>query len=261
MLPTPCYIISDVHLGVVSAEVEDAFLRFLRDLDRRAASVVINGDLFDFWFEWKSVIPRRSFRVLAELRRLRDAGVPIVWIAGNHDRWGGEVLRDDVGVDFREGPWEGRIGRWTTRIEHGDGLRVVEDRAYRRLRTVLRHPWAIRAFRSLHPDFASRVAIGSSRTSRDHRPADGGEGLHRVANELLTARPELDLVVFGHSHAPVLARMPGGGVYANPGSWLEDPRYLVVDEQRIAVRRWPSSAENDALDTLDRRAEESRPEA
>lgn len=257
MLPTPCYLVSDVHLGVAPSETEAAFIRFLRHLEGRAASLVINGDLFDFWFEWRTVIPRRSFRVLAELSRLRESGLPVLWLAGNHDCWGGQVLREDVGVDFREGPWEGRIGQWYTWIEHGDGLRDVEDRAYRRLRRILRHRWSIRAFRWLHPDVGSRVATGSSHASRQHRPGDGGRGLHRVAGDLLRTRPELDLVVFGHSHAPSLSRTTTGGIYANPGSWLDDPRYLVIDDRRVSVHRWTNSAEDDALDALDRRAEES----
>ncbi len=256
MLPTPCYLISDLHLGVAPADTEADFLNFLRHARTRAASLVINGDLFDFWFEWKSVIPRSSFRVLAELTQYREAGIPVIWLAGNHDCWGGDVLREDVGVDFRDGAFEGRIGQWQTRVEHGDGLRDVEDRAYRRLRWVLRHPWSIRAFRWLHPDFASRLATGSSHASRRHRPGDGGRGLRSVAGELLAARADLDLVVFGHSHAAALERLDGG-IYANPGSWLDDPRYVVIEEERIAMHRWTGSAEDDPIDAIDRRAEKA----
>ena len=110
------------------------------DLDGEAKSLVINGDLFDFWFEWKTVIPRRSFRALAALAELRDAGVEVLWVAGNHDCWGGEILREDVGVSYNVGPWEGSIAGWNVRIEHGDGLRDREDRGYRMIRPIMRHP-------------------------------------------------------------------------------------------------------------------------
>jgi UDP-2,3-diacylglucosamine hydrolase len=124
-----------------------AFPRIRRDADARH-----QRDLFDFWFEWKRVIPRAGYRVLAALADLADDGVEIVWIAGNHDCWGGEVLRHDVGVQYVLGTWRGEIAGWVTRIDHGDGLRDVEDRRYRALRVVLRNGLAIRAFRWLHPD-------------------------------------------------------------------------------------------------------------
>ena len=98
MLKGPCYIVSDAHLGVASPQIEKSFVGFLRGLAGEAVTLVINGDLFDFWFEWKTVIPRRSFRALAALADLRDAGVEILWVAGNHDCWGGEVLREDIGI-------------------------------------------------------------------------------------------------------------------------------------------------------------------
>ena len=133
-------------------------MSFLRALPGRASSLLINGDLFEFWFEWKSVVHRSGVRVLAALMDLRDAGVPVTMLAGNHDCWGGDVLRD-AGVDFQFGPWTGSLGGWRARVEHGDGLRAIEDRGYRALRRVLRNRLAIRAFGTLHPDLASRLAM------------------------------------------------------------------------------------------------------
>jgi UDP-2,3-diacylglucosamine hydrolase len=258
VLRTPCYIISDAHLGAAPREVEHDVLRFLRSLPGKAQTLVVNGDLFDFWFEWKTVVPRRGVRALAALADLRDAGTEILWIAGNHDCWGGDVLRDDFGLDYHVGRWEGTIGRWRTRIEHGDGLRAVEDRKYRRLRTVLRHPLSIRAFRLLHPDLGSRLATGSSEASRTHRARDDGEGLRAVALRELGADPAVDLIVYGHSHVAALERAAGGGVYANAGSWLDAPTYLRISEERIELLRWErASAEGVRLDTLDRRAEKA----
>ena len=258
MLPSPCYVFSDAHLGVAPDEVDAQVLAFLKHLPGRAGSLVINGDLFDFWFEWRRVVPRHGFRVLAALADLRDAGIPVLWIAGNHDCWGGEVLRHDVGVDYHVGPWTGTLAGWKTRIEHGDGLRPAEDRKYRALRSVLRHPLSVRAFRLLHPDFASRLATGSSHVSRTTRPRDDGVGLRGVALAQLAADPSLELLMFGHSHVPALERPAGSrGVYANAGSWLDEPTYLVVETERIALRRWTGSAEGDSLDSLDRLAEKA----
>ena len=258
MLPDPCYIFSDTHLGAAPVDIERLALRFLRSLQGRAASLVINGDLFDFWFEWKTVVPRSAVRVVATLADLKESGVEILWIAGNHDCWGGAVLRDDYGLTYHVGPWEGSIGGWRTRIEHGDGLREVEDRKYRRLRTVLRHPWSVRAFRMLHPDIGSRLASGSSQASRVHRPPDDGSGLRAVGLEQLRSDPSLDLLVFGHSHVAALERVPTGAVYANAGSWLDSPTFLKITPEAVELRRWTGdSAEGVCLHALDRRTEKS----
>ena len=207
-----------------------------------------------------TVIPRRGFRALAALADVVDAGVPVVMIAGNHDCWGGDVLRDDVGVDYQFGPWLGDIAGWRTHIEHGDGLRPAEDKRYRLLRRVLRNPLAIRAFRWLHPDLATPLATGSSHASRSYAARDGGAGCATAA-DARGSRPtrRVELIVFGHSHVATLERLPSGAVYANPGSWLDAPTFLRVTEDAIALRQWDGSAESADLDAFDRSAEKALP--
>ena len=251
MLAAPCYVISDIHVGHAPEPVERALIGFLRTLPGRAGSLLINGDLFEFWFEWRRVVPRSGVRVLAALMDLRDAGLPMTMIAGNHDCWGGDVLRD-AGVDFQFGPWTGTMAGWNARVEHGDGLRMAEDRGYRALRRVLRNPAAIGAFRMLHPDLASRLAMGSSQASRSYQPRDEGRGLRAVAQASLAADPATDLLIYGHSHVPALERMPSGNVYANAGSWLDRPTYLEVTPASIALREWSGSAEGADVDVVDR---------
>jgi UDP-2,3-diacylglucosamine hydrolase len=241
--------------------MERQVVAFLRSLEGRAGSLLINGDLFDFWFEWRSVMPRGHFRVLAALADLRESGVPITLVAGNHDCWGGEILTRDVGIEYHVGRWTGTLGGWNTLVEHGDGLRAVEDRRYRALRRLLRARWAIRAFGMLHPTMATRLASGSSEASRVHaskRRDDGGSGLRRIATQELSAHPDLELVIYGHSHVSALERVTQNGVYANPGSWLNDPSFLVITPDSIELRRWTgaTSAESELLNSLDRRAEE-----
>jgi len=252
VLSSPCYIISDAHLGVADAASERLLLAFLRDIKRDARALVINGDLFDFWFEWKYVMPRAGYRILAEVAELRESGVDVIWVAGNHDCWGGNMLRQDLGVDYLLGPWRGSIAGWTTQVHHGDGLRAAEDRGYRALRLVLRHPWAIGAFRWLHPDLGARLALGSSHASRTYRAKDGGSGLLQVAMRDLAADPTLQLLVLGHSHVPVVERAPGGGLYANAGTWLGDSTYLRITDDAVELRRFRISIGGPCSDLLRR---------
>jgi UDP-2,3-diacylglucosamine hydrolase len=251
VLPGPCFVFSDVHLGVTPPQVERALLGFLEHLRGRAGSVVINGDLFDFWFEWRSVMPRAGFKVLAALARLTDAGTPVLWIAGNHDCWGGDLLKNDVGVTYHVGAWSGLVAGWKTRFDHGDGLRDVEDRRYRMLRGVLRNSWSIRAFRWIHPDLGSRIALGSSHASRTYRARDGGEGLRRVAHEQLSRLTDVDLLIYGHSHVPLLERTTAG-VYANAGTWMDDTTYLKISDEAIRLHRWSPDEPERELASVER---------
>ena len=242
VLPASAYVISDAHIGFASREAERSLLQFLRHLPGNAGALVINGDLFEFWFEWRRVVPRPAVRVLAALADVRDAGVPVLMLAGNHDCWGGDVLRSDVGVTYQIAPWEGELAGWRARVDHGDGLRPEEDRRYRLLRTVLRNPVAISLFRLLHPDFGSWLASGSSHTSRTYQARDGGAGLRSVAAEMLSRPASPELVIFGHTHVAALERV-GNGVFANAGAWMDGPTFLRITPQRIELCRWTGGGE------------------
>ena len=189
---------------------------------------MLNGDVFDFWFEWRHVMPRVGFRVLAALAALREAGVEVLWIAGNHDCWGGEILSRDVGVTYHVGPWRGSLGGWHALIEHGDGLRDKEDAPYRRLRAVLRNPLAIRrisldASRLRHVDRTAHVA---------HEPQHAAARSRRRAQarraRAARGRPRAALYVYGHTHAPALEQVAAVRVFANPGAWMDEPTFLRI---------------------------------
>lgn len=257
MLPSPVLLVGDAHLGIAPADAEQDLLRFLRDVPAHARSLVIMGDLFDFWFAWRHVMPRSGFRVLAALADLRDAGVPVLWIGGNHDCWGGDTLAALTGATYTLDPWDGALGRWRTRLAHGDGLREIEDRPYRRLRRVLRHPLAIKAFGMLHPNTATSIALRSSHTSRSRRAGDEGRGLQAVASRWMQQPADPELVVFGHSHIPALVAA-GHGVYANAGAWYLDRQFLRVTDTHVARLEWNGSAAGRVLETIERRGSDAR---
>lgn len=258
-LPTPSLVVGDAHLGVASPASERALIHWFRKAPESARSIVIMGDLFDFWFGWRHAMPRQGYRVLAAIADVVDSGMPVIWIGGNHDCWRGEILEQETGARYTLNPWHGTIGPWRSEIAHGDGLREVEDRPYRRLRGVLRNPLAIRAFSWLHPDWASSLAMASSKKSRHARARDGGLALLQVATRRLAETNAPDLIMHGHTHVPRLERA-ASGIYANAGAWYIDQQYLRIDDDRISRMLWKESGESETLDTLNRVAEESASE-
>src|SRR5262249_41363007 len=138
--PAAAYFFSDAHLGAESREREadrEARLHdFLTSLRGQATELYIVGDLFDFWFEYRSAIPRRHFATLAALQRLRESGVAITYLNGNHDFWLGPFLRDELGVHTHDGALALELQGHRIWLHHGDGL-GGGDLGYRLLRKVL----------------------------------------------------------------------------------------------------------------------------
>jgi UDP-2,3-diacylglucosamine hydrolase len=234
------YIVSDTHLGAVPAATEHAFIRFLRSIRVDARSLLINGDLFDFWFEWGDVIPSRHYRVLAELADLVDAGIPVTMIGGNHDAWGGRFLREQVGVSLHNGVVRMAYAGKPALIAHGDGL-GKGDLKYRMLKKVLRSKAAVWGFRVLHPEIGMRIAQGVSSTDEkhdhDHASETRAEFLEHWAREQFAEDASLGWVVCGHSHVPALIEMGSGRFYINSGDWIKHRTYVTIDAAGGAVMR------------------------
>ena len=261
MTTPPWYILSDCHVGAAPAETTNALVHFLRRLRGESGALILNGDILDFWFEWRRSIPAFALPVLGALGELRASGMPVTWIAGNHDCWGGAVLRDTLGITYLTTPLRQTMGQWDVEIEHGDGLRGKADAGYLRIRPILRHPLSVWAFKLVHPDFGTRLALGTSEASRVHSAADNGLGLRDVALERIAQDGGPSLVVFGHSHVAGLTRAPNGGVYANPGGWGQVPRFLKLTADRIDLFEITSSGEDRRLDSVERRTDETLPHA
>ncbi|MQA89111.1 MAG: UDP-2,3-diacylglucosamine diphosphatase [Gemmatimonas sp.] len=232
MSESPVYVISDIHLGAVPESTEIAFRRFLDVVRHEASELLINGDLFDFWFEYRTVVPARHYRVLAGLAEVADAGVRIRFLGGNHDAWGGRFLRDEVGIEILPDHAVIDLAGMTALVVHGDGV-GSGDLGYRALKRFIRNPMVVRIFRFVHPDWGDRLARFVS-TTEDKAGNAGGtnpvraEQLRQWARAEIEGRSELDLVLAGHTHTPVVEEVRPGRYYVNTGDWINHFTYLVL---------------------------------
>lgn len=241
------YLISDVHLGYGKPEEEKRKIDLLSSLLHRvqddATNLCIVGDLFDFWFEYKRVLPRGYHRILSELEALKGAGIEIDYLAGNHDFALGSFFSDDLGIAIHP---DMLIRTWNdvrVYLYHGDGL-AEKDGGYRLLKRVLRNRLSRFLFRWIHPDIGFALARLVSHTSRDYSSNKSYgkiDGQRAEAERLI--RDGVKVVVMGHRHTPVLERI-GSGIYLNPGDWLRHYTYAVFDGQRISLHSLIDNSEH-----------------
>jgi UDP-2,3-diacylglucosamine hydrolase len=242
MDPNGTLIVSDAHLGAAPSEHEDAFHRFLESAGDRTRDLVINGDLFDFWFEYGTVIQRRHFPVLRILRALVDSGVRVRLVAGNHDFWGGSFLSDDIGVDLVEGPVRTELGGRPALLAHGDGL-GSGDLGYKALKKLIRGRPARSAFRWLHPDLSAGIIRLVSRTESRHGRTPDAESLGRAARlhewtaDRFSEDPDLQVVALAHCHVPEIREILPGRFYVNSGDWVQHCSWAEYERDRVRVLR------------------------
>lgn len=231
MLGERLVIVSDAHLGDTPADVEEALLAFLERVPTLGDALLLNGDLFDFWFSWRRVIPRRGFHVAAGLRQLRRR-VPIVMVGGNHDRWDTGFWSVDLGITFEPMRARFRVGTREVLAVHGDGL-MEEHWSAGFMHRLTRHRASAAAFRWLHPDAGIGLVDRMSRrlgyVTREPAKLDAAAARQREWAEAESARdPALGAIIMGHTHRPALAQLATGATYLNPGAWLDGGRYALL---------------------------------
>lgn len=234
-------IVSDAHLGAAPPETERALEDFLEAVPGLGDALLVNGDLFDFWFAYRHAIPRRGAKVLSLLGVLARR-LPVVMTGGNHDRWGDSFWQQELGIRFSPGEIRFDAGGGPVLALHGDGVAEADWRA-RLMHRITRHPFTIAAYRLIHPDLATwmvdRMSGVLANHTRDPAVLDrAAERQRQWAQARLREVPEVGLLVMGHTHRPALVEVSPGRRYLNPGAWMDGLRYAVADAGGVELRQF-----------------------
>lgn len=241
----PAYFFSDAHLTTFDSAVDRARNRqldgFLAHVRESASRLYILGDLFDFWFRYRHAMPAGYVWLYRRLLDIRDAGIPTVFLAGNHDYWCMEFLAEEFGFETHAGPVSVTLQGRRLWLAHGDGL-VARDWPYRALRRVLRNRWCIAAYRLVHPDVGIPLAHGSSTSSR-HYTEQRDPAVDAYRTQVVQPKLEAgyDAVLLGHVHVPTHARM-GTGEFLFLGDWIRHYTFATLAEGRFTHWRWTGTA-------------------
>jgi len=239
--PGCAYFVADAHLGQGSEESNRArerdLLAFFDRVAEERAALYVNGDLFDFWFEYGHAIPKRFVSVLQGLGALRRRGLPVLYVGGNHDFWIGNYLTRELDVAFTDQPRSLALQGRRIFLAHGDGL-GPGDGGYKLLKRVLRNPVARGLFRWIHPDLGIPLARSVSHTSRRHAPRPDRTETALVGRIAAPAWKEgHDAVVVGHFHTPI-HHQGGDGEFLVLGDWMERRTYARLKDGRFSLEEF-----------------------
>ncbi len=227
------YFASDFHLGVPaklsSSEREKLIVRWLDHISKDATELYLVGDVFDFWFEYSTVVPKGYTRLLGKLAELTDGGLPVYFFTGNHDMWVFRYFEEELGIPTYREPIIREIQGKKMLIGHGDGL-GPGDNGYKFIKKVFANPVCQWLFARLHPNLGIGIANYWSAKSRyanvepDRFVSEENEWLVQFAKDTLKEN-HFDYFVFGHRHLPISFNLPGGSKYINLGDWLTHQSY------------------------------------
>ena len=241
------YFSSDNHLGAPTHEAsrprEKKFVSWLDEVKDDAAAIFLLGDLFDFWFEYKTVVPKGFTRVLGKLAELTDSGIPVYFFVGNHDLWMRDYFEVELGIPIYRDVMEFTINDKVFLIGHGDG-KGPGDKGYKRMKKVFTHPFFKWLFRWLHPELGVRIAqylsVKNKLISGEEDKTFLGE-----ENEWLAAyarrkleNKHYDYFIFGHRHLPMEIQVGDNSTYFNLCDWITHFSYGEFDGENFRLKEY-----------------------
>lgn len=241
------YFASDFHLGVPDPESsllrEKRVVRWLDSIRHDASDIYLVGDLFDFWFEFKTVVPKGFTRLLGKLAELSDSGIRLHIFHGNHDLWQFGYLQEELGCNIYDKPVTVNLHGKIFHIAHGDGLGPGQ-RWFKFILGIYRNYFFQRLFAFFHPNIGIGIANWFSARSKQHTFAENGhyygddkEYLMLYAKDYLS-RTHVDYFVFGHRHLPMIREVSKGSMYVNLGDWMSYNTYAVFDGENLKLEEF-----------------------
>lgn len=239
------YFASDVHLGAPSIkdhrQHEKIFVDWLNKIKPTTAELYLMGDIFDFWYEYKHVVPRGFARLLGKLAEFTDDGIPVHFFTGNHDIWIFDYLPEETGVILHREPIIKTFDGKQFYLGHGDGLGPY-DKGYNRLKKIFTNKTIQWLFSRLHPNFAFGIAKGWSKQSRLKNESSEGakflgedkEWLILYAKDIL-AKQHIDFFIFGHRHLDLHLNINDKTQFIYLGDWVKIFSYGVWDGEKFEL--------------------------
>ena len=243
------YFASDFHLGIPDYESslarEKLLVSWLDQVRKDAAEIFLMGDVFDFWFEYKTVVPKGYVRLLGKLLQITDEGIPVHLFTGNHDIWAFEYLRKEINIQLHRHPETHELMGKTFYLAHGDGL-GPGDKGYKFLKKVFSNRFNQFLFRWLHPDIGAKMGLyfsGKSRLAnmiKDNKQENTisieDEMLYKYACDMLNNGLKTDYFVFGHRHRPMDVSLMNNSRMIILGDWISNYTYAVFDGTDINLK-------------------------
>jgi len=241
------YFASDLHLGVpnksASLEREKLFVCWLNEIQKDADAIYLVGDIFDFWFEYKKVIPKGYTRILGKLSEITDNGIPIYFFTGNHDMWAFDYLKEEVGIkEIYRNPIQIELNNKKFFIGHGDGL-GPGDRSYKIIKKIFANSLCQWLFARIHPNSGIYIAEFWSKRSRiangvkDEVNHGDNEWLTQYCKEKMKTT-NIDYFIFGHRHLPLDIDLGKNTRYINLGEWVNYNTYAVFDGEKLELKEF-----------------------
>jgi len=242
------YFASDFHLGIPDNKKslirEKMLVSWLDKISKDASEIFLMGDVFDFWFEYKFVVPKGYVRLLGKIAEITDSGIPVHLFRGNHDIWAFNYLNDELNVQLHRKPVVREFDGKKLFLAHGDGL-GLGDHGYKLLKRVFEFKPNQFLFKWLHPDLGSRMGIYFSRKSRlahfsredktDNIKIHNEEMLIHFAETEAIANPEIDYFIFGHRHIPIIQNVSDNAEIVILGDWLTHFSYGVFEDGKMRI--------------------------
>lgn len=241
------YFASDNHLGAPTKEDslprEKKFVAWLDEIKEDAAAIFLLGDLFDFWFDYKYVVPKGFTRTLGKLAEISDSGIPVYYFVGNHDLWMNGYFEEELNIPVFHKPQVFSFNEKTLLIGHGDGL-GPGDKGFKRMKKIFTNPFCKWLFRWLHPDIGVKLA---QYLSVKNKLISGDEDVKFLGedNEWLVQyckqteeKKHHDYYVFGHRHLPLKINISENSKYINLGDWISYYTYGVFANNEFNIRKY-----------------------